>query len=72
MNLSPRRVVLTEYGPPFDRQMPDDVGVALGSTGFVDATRLPGTAVWTLRATSKGGHASGRSAGGDGPPEGAR
>lgn len=46
------RVDLVENGDSREVVVPAEVGVALGSTGLVDARMVPGTALWSLRPLS--------------------
>jgi 5-methylcytosine-specific restriction enzyme subunit McrC len=48
-------VRLREYGEPEIVQLPVAVGVSLQANQFVDATPLPGSNLWRLRATGKVG-----------------
>jgi 5-methylcytosine-specific restriction enzyme subunit McrC len=49
------RVDLVENGPPAEVAIPDQAGLAVAATRFVDARPLPGTPLWSLRPTSKVG-----------------
>jgi 5-methylcytosine-specific restriction enzyme subunit McrC len=49
------RVDLVENGPPSEVAIPDQAGLAVAATRFVDARPLPGTPLWSLRPTSKVG-----------------
>lgn len=49
------RVSLVENGPAVEASLPEAVGVALASTGFVDARPVPGTRLWSLKPQSKVG-----------------
>jgi len=49
------RLDLTENGPPETVALDDAGGLAIASTGFVDARHLPGTRLWELRPLSKVG-----------------
>lgn len=50
-----RRIDLRENGQPETVALDDAVGLALVSTGFVDARHLPGTRLWELRPLCKVG-----------------
>ena len=64
------RVALTEYGPSVERQLSDDVGIALAATGFVDASSASGHRHVDAAGDVEGRHPARRDAGGDRSPEG--